>query len=112
MPRILVLEDNKYLRLLYALRLAAHGHIVVAAAESVDARKLVETAGLDLVVVRSHKGSVDEGRVFPKGTEERAGVLVNSQYLNKKASESSRLKIRARRKQVHAHAPANCASSV
>lgn len=85
MPRILVLEDSQYLRLLYALRLAAHGHVVVAAPDSSDGLKQVQASDPDLIMKNPHPNPLDAGRPRASSVQHRACVhLAGSQELKRK----------------------------
>ena len=55
MSRILVLEDDRYLRMLYALELAAEGYEVVLAPAAANALKYVKRTRPDVVVVNAPK---------------------------------------------------------
>ena len=119
MPRILVLEDSQYLRLLSALRLAAHGHVVVAAPDSSDGLKQVQASDPDLIMKNPHLNPLDAGRPRASSVQDRACVSVWRAPKNSsgKLSESLRAKPKVAKaarlqKLRHAPAPANCVSSV
>ena len=68
MARVLVLDENKYLRMLYALELAAEGYEVVLAASADEALERLKTMRPDIVVM-------DICRKDPEGAPDTAAIL-------------------------------------
>ena len=117
MPRILVLEDNSYLRMLYALRLAAHGHVVVAAPDSPDGLKQVQASDLDLIVKNPHSHRQNAGQPQPNSIQGEAVIRTNPKNSSGRLSEVLQAKPKAAKaaalkKLAQAPAATNCVSSV
>ena len=74
MARVLVVDENRYLRMLYALELAAEGHEVVLAANPDEALERLKVACPDIVVM-------DICRKTSDGGPDTAEVLRNTHKL-------------------------------
>lgn len=82
MPRILVVEDEKNLRLLYKHDLEQDGHTVVTAGTAVEGIKALDDARFDLVILDIRMPGMDGleamGRVLEKYP--KIPVILNSAY--------------------------------
>ncbi len=82
MPKILVVEDEKNLRLLYKHDLEQDGHVVVTAANAVEGLQALETEFPDLVVLDIRMPGMDGleamGRILEK--HPKIPVVLNSAY--------------------------------
>lgn len=74
MARVLVVDENKYLRMLYALELASEGYEVVLAADVNEALERLKTIRPDIVVM-------DVGRRATDRTPDTAHILRNTYKL-------------------------------
>ncbi len=82
MPKILVVEDEKNLRLLYKHDLEQEGYAVVTAASAVEGLKALETEAPDLVILDIRMPGMDGleamGRILEK--HPKIPVILNSAY--------------------------------
>lgn len=82
MAKIMVIEDEKNLRLLYRRELEQDGHTVVTAADATEGVRMVESEAPDLVVLDIRMPGVDGldamGRILDK--RPRIPVILNSAY--------------------------------
>ena len=82
MAKIMVIEDEKNLRLLYRRELEQDGHTVVTVADATEGIRIVETEAPDLVVLDIRMPGVDGldamGRLLDKCP--RMPVILNSAY--------------------------------
>jgi DNA-binding response OmpR family regulator len=88
MSKILVVEDEKNLRLLYRMDLEMEGHIVVTAAHGAEGLRLFESESPDLVVLDIRMPGMDGlealGRMLAR--DPRTPVVLNSGYSSYKDS--------------------------
>ena len=82
MPKILVVEDEKNLRLLYKHDLEQEGYAVVTASNAVEGLQAIETEAPDLVILDIRMPGMDGleamGRILEK--HPRIPVVLNSAY--------------------------------
>ncbi len=82
MPKILVVEDEKNLRLLYKHDLEQEGYAVVTAANAVEGLRALETEAPDLVILDIRMPGMDGleamGRILEK--HPKIPVVLNSAY--------------------------------
>ena len=82
MAKIMVIEDEKNLRLLYRRTLEQDGHTVVTVADAIEGIRIVETEAPDLVVLDIRMPGVDGldamGRILDRCP--RMPVILNSAY--------------------------------
>jgi two-component system, response regulator, stage 0 sporulation protein F len=82
MPRILVVEDEKNLRLLYKHDLEQEGYDVITAASAVEGLEALETRSPDLVILDIRMPGMDGleamGRILEK--HPKIPVILNSAY--------------------------------
>jgi DNA-binding response OmpR family regulator len=76
MPTILILDDNRYLRILYGLELRAEGYIVVLASDGDDALKKIEAVHPDLVIMDVNRHQADGPDVIAKILDKTNGIPV------------------------------------
>jgi two-component system response regulator (stage 0 sporulation protein F) len=86
MPKILVVEDEKNLRLLYKHDLEQEGYEVITAATAVEGLEALETGSPDLVVLDIRMPGMDGleamGRILEK--HPKIPVVLNSAYSSHK----------------------------
>ncbi len=82
MPKILIVEDEKNLRLLYKKDLEEDGYQVVTAANAIEGLKALESEPLDLVVLDIRMPGMDGleamGRILDR--HPKIPVILNSAY--------------------------------
>jgi CheY-like chemotaxis protein len=80
--KILVVEDERNLRLLYTMDLESEGYVVVTAAEGVEGLRLFDSESPDLVVLDIRMPGMDGldamGRMLRRNA--RVPVVLNSGY--------------------------------
>ena len=85
MSRVLVLDGNKYLRMLYALELASEGYEVVLAADGDEALERLKATRPDIVVMdigkRTGRGAGHTPQIFRK-THKLPVILNTTQDLS------------------------------
>jgi len=76
MPTILILDDNRYLRILYGLELRAEGYMVVLASDGDDALRKIEAIHPDLVIMDVNRHQADSPDVIAKILDKTNGIPV------------------------------------
>ena len=82
MKRLLVVDDEKHLRLLYKTEFEAEGYLVDAAADAKEALSLFEREHYDLVILDIRMPGVDGIEALGKflGRDHKLPVIINSAY--------------------------------